>query len=257
METITKYSPMLLFSLFFLFSGCSQYSQKTEHVISSNNYEKDKKQIAACFISIVEHYRLHPFKYGLKYPESDLYYTEHPDQRDYSNLFEPYSVYYKNDNEGYLPIETNSWDNIQVKTDSILYNSDELICFAFLAIKINTAKEIETRKLGREYDAVAIIGLRNSIDESFNIYPITEYKAVGYSSYDKALNTLKYFYFNKLGNQKDFRKSPFKVNVGSKGFWDKSLYFQKFSGLYYFQTHMPAGDSKRYIKHEIINCKAQ
>lgn len=255
MEIGKTFIRIILCSLIFSFNNCTTYSQKSEKVVSSINCEEDKKQIADCFVSIVEHYRLHPFRYDLKYPESARYYEEHPDERDYSNLFEPYSVYYKNDKEGYLPIASNSWSNIQVTTDSILYNPNKLICFAFLVVKINIAKEIETRNLGREYDAVSVIGLRNSIDEPFNIYPITEYKAIGYDSYDKALATLTYYYFKKLGKQKDFRRNPFKVNVGSKGFWDKSLYFQKFNGLYYFQSHMPASDSKQYIKHEIINCK--
>lgn len=248
-----RISSILTSLVIILFSNCNGYSQKEQ--VMSNDVKIDKEQIADCFIQIVEHYRLHPFKYDLKYPESAKYYDQHPDERDYSNLFEPYSTYYKSDKEGYKPLPLPSWENIKVSTDSIFYSHDSLICFAFLAIKVNVQQNVETRKIGREYDAVSVMGIRNNSNEPFDIFPITEYKAIGYDSYEKAIVVLTYFYFNRLAKQKDFRGNQFKANVNSKKFWEKSLYLKKFDGLYYFQTHMPAGKNAQYIKHEIITCR--
>lgn len=243
----------LLTSLIFtVFPSCIGNAQ--ERQVVSHAVKMDKEQIADCFIQIVEHYRLHPFRYDLYYPESANYYKEHPDERDYSNLFEPYSTFYKGDKEGYKPMPLPSRENIKVNTDSIIYNHDSLMCFAFLVIKINIQQIVETRDIGREFDAVSVMGMRNNTNEPFNIYPITEYKAIGYESHKTAMAALKFLYFNRLAKQKDFRGNKFKVNVNNKKFWEESLYFKKFNGLYYFQTYMPAGEKSQYIKHEIINC---
>jgi hypothetical protein len=201
--------------------------------VDSVTYNKEKKQIANCFIENVEFYR------------------QNPDLIDYSNKFAPYVECFNFEENKYQRTSYSAKQAIEVTTDAILYSKDKLFCFAFLVIKMNhihPEKSIEERRdKGREYDAKAVIGYRENQKEAFRIYPVEEFSVIGYESYNSASETLKQLYFTKLkgvGGRTGSQYEGLKVqqNVGDKDFFELSPYFKKNKeGLYYFQLYMNAG----------------
>lgn len=158
------------------------------------------------------------------------YYKSNPQLIDPKNFYEPYK------NECY-----------NVLVDSIIYSCDQLVAIAFIVIEIKDKEKIR-------YDARAFMCFRLKLDDVFEIYPLTEYNAIGYRSNNEALNILKECYLHKLKKKKDRFGNKFLYNVGDNKFWDKSLYFKKINTLYYFQTYL--GKDNEYIELQYPNCKS-
>lgn len=158
------------------------------------------------------------------------YYKSNPQLIDPKNFYEPYK------NECY-----------NVLVDSIIYSCDQLVAIAFIVIEIMDKEKIR-------YDARAFMCFRLKLDDVFEIYPLTEYNAIGYRSNNEALNILKECYLHKLKKKKDRFGNKFLYNVGDNKFWDKSLYFKKINTLYYFQTYL--GKDNEYIELQYPNCKS-
>jgi len=258
---------VIILSLFSLINCCAKKEKlniKIDPPSDTVMYERDKKQISDCFINKVEYFRKYynvslvifvnspdslkkkHYDYYAKYPGADL---------DPSNFFEPYSVRY-NLKDKYIPSQMPTNQEIEVKTDAILYNKNQLLCFAFLVIKSNRIKVeglMDAREKGREYDAKAIIGVRKTKEEPFEIYPVDKFDVVGFEAYDTAVEQLKTLYFTKLkgdytaGTQYT-DENKFNSNVGDKDFFEKSPYFKKTKeGLYYFQIYKELeGNLKEY-----------
>lgn len=65
---------------------------------------------------------------------------------------------------------------------------------------------------------------------------------------------------NDLGKQTDNYGERFNSNVGSKDFWERSLYLKKVNNgqYYYFQTYLKYGGSegdRGYIPYHYPKCK--
>lgn len=207
--------------------------------VDSTSYEKDKKQIADCFIKNAE------------------YYQNNPNLLDPLNMFRPYSEYLIEKEHRFGRISFPVREAIEVKTDGILYSEDKLICFTFLVVKTLIHKGEEQRDKGREYDAMAVIGYRKTIDEPFRIYPETLFGVIGYEAYETAVQQLKYMYFNQVtivggpsGSQYEGMK--FKQNVGDKDFFAKHPFFKKHkNGLYNFQL---IKDGDKVYENKTVDC---
>lgn len=158
------------------------------------------------------------------------YYKSNPQLIDPKNFYEPQK------NESY-----------NVLVDSIIYSCDQLVAIAFIVIEIKDNEKIR-------YDARAFMCFRLKLDVVFEIYPLTEYNAIGYRSNNEALNILKECYLHKLKKKKDRFGNKFLYNVGDNKFWDKSIYFKKINTLYYFQTYL--GKDNEYIELQYPNCKS-
>ena len=158
------------------------------------------------------------------------YYKSNPQLIDPKNFYEPY----KN-------------ENYNVFVDTIIYRYDHLAAIAFVVIEIKGKEKIRC-------DARAFICFRLKPDDVFEIYPLTEYSAIGYGSTDEALGILKECYLHKLNKKKDRFGNKFLYNVGDNKFWIKSLYFKKVDTMYYFQTYL--GKYNEYIELQYPNCKA-
>jgi hypothetical protein len=228
-------------------------------------YERDKKQIADCFIDKVEYYRkYHNYETEVYVNSSDSikkkqeeYYSKFKGADiDPANFFEPYASRFNIKRGKSISSPFPTIDQVEVTTDAIVYNEDELICFAFLVIKGNYSqvKDLEeVRDKGRDYDARAVIGLRQTKEEPFEIYPVTKFGIIGYEAYDTAVEQIKTLYFTRLkgdytaGTQYT-GEYTFNSNVGDKDFFEKSPYFKKTKkGLYYFQMYIDLkGNIKEY-----------
>ena len=157
------------------------------------------------------------------------YYKSNPQLIDPKNFFEPY----KN-------------ENYKVSVDTIIYRCDHLAAIAFVMIEIKGKEKIRC-------DARALMCFRLKPDDVFEIYPLTEYSAIGYGNNAEALNVLKECYLHKLNKKKDRFGNKFLYNIEDNKFWNKSLYFKKVNNLYYFQTYL--GKYNEYIELQYPNCK--
>jgi hypothetical protein len=266
---ITTMYKELIILIFLSLINCCAKKEPAKIVIDAPKdkimFEKDKKQIADCFIDKVEYFRkYHDYETDVYVnspdnikKEQEEYYSKYVGADiDPANFFEPYANRFnlKRDRSVTSPFPT--IDQLEVTTDTIVYNEDELICFAFLVIKgkYSHAKDLEeARDNGREYDARAVIGLRQTKEAPFEIYPVTKFSAIGYEAYNTAVEQIKNLYFTKLkgdyteGTQYT-GKNTFNSNVGDKYFFKKSPYFKKTkNGLYYFQIYKELkGNTKEY-----------
>jgi len=156
------------------------------------------------------------------------YYKQNKNEIDPLNFFEPYSE-----------------RKIELTIDSICYRKDSLIALIFIVIKKN-------RKDGFNYDGWALMGYRYSINQSFKLYPISEYGIIAMSSYKEAIQLIQYCIFYKIKDKKDRFGNKFVCGLSSKDFWQKSLFFKIIRNRYYFQTIL--GKPDEYIDLEYQNC---
>lgn len=246
----------MIFALFFLTNCQPKKEEKIEVIIPIPkdliSYERDKKQIADCFINKIEYFRkYHDYHFeiyidspdSIKKRYSDYYSNHIGADFDPENFFIPYASRYnvKKEKSVASPYPTN--EQIEVTTDAILYNKEELICFAFVVIERKFSKINGIGQAYNGFDARAVIGLRKNIDEPFEIYPVSKFDAINLGSYKSAVEDIKYLYFTMLkgdglaGTQYE-DQYRFNSNVGDADFFEKAPFFHKTKeGLYFFQLY--------------------
>lgn len=266
-KLIIMYKGLIILAFFSLINCCAKREPIKDIIEGSKDtimYERDKKQIANCFIDKVEYYRkYHDYETDVyaNSPDSikreqEEYYSKYVGADiDPANFFEPYANRFNIKRDKYIASPFATTEQLEVVTDAIIYDEDELICFAFLVIKgkYNQVKDLEeARNKGREYDAKAVIGLRKSKDQPFEIYPVTEFEVIGFESYKSAREDIENAYFTRLtniGSPSSGIYQGFKlINIIDKDFFKKAPYFKKTKeGLYYFQLYKDyKGNVKRY-----------
>lgn len=163
------------------------------------------------------------------------YYKDNPKEYEVEDFFSLYSHY-----------------DVNITIDTMIYRPDSLVAFVFFAIKNNSKAEYK-------YSGRALMAYRQTKDDVMQIYPITEYNTFEMSTYSDAIGILELLYMNRLGKQSDNYGDKFNSNVGSKDFWEKSLYLKKVNDgqYYYFQTHLKYGTANElgYIPYHYPKCK--
>lgn len=101
------------------------------------------------------------------------------------------------------------------------------------------------------YTLSALIGIRDSLNQTWKLYPFNQQQATCYSTKNEAINVLGQYYFEQMkthqmyriiqfGKRKGYKESQaYGYNLQDKDFWDKCWLFQKDTvgsyGLYPFQ----------------------
>lgn len=145
----------------------------------------------------------------------------------------------------------------------IFYSPDTMKILVWLGQKKPNAAAIEIHNYkpeinklcpnGREivYSMTAVIGIRDSTNRVWKLYPFNQQQATCYDSKDKVINVLGQYYFNQMKKHQMYRMMQSGKNKGHKvlqaygynlqdnDFWDKCWLFQKDTvgsyGLYPFQ----------------------
>jgi hypothetical protein len=146
------------------------------------------------------------------------YYKQNPDEIDPRNFFEPYSK-----------------RKIKITIDSIFYRKDCLVSLIFIVFEVQNDEDVH-------YDSRAIMGLRDDINQTFKLYPLTQYNIIDYPTYQKSIFSIMDCYANKIKNDKDRFGNKFECGFKNKDFWQKSLYFKRIKNRYYFQTYLGKPD---------------
>ena len=220
---------LLLLSLF----SCKpkQIKQPECPLITPEIYERDKRQVADCIMRNIEYIRAN-------------HHVNSIVTSDVANFYEPYTVFYNEAKERYLPLPISAYDYLKVTTDTIIYSDDGLKCFIFVVLEEKTieGQENSTVKKGENFDAKSFVGVREQLNDSITIYPFVKYNVFGMASYKSAVKTLKHFYFNRLKGDylsasvyMDAGRS-FEKNVGEQGFFD-SVIFQHYNDSTFFYQY--------------------
>ena len=200
-------------------------------LITPEIYERDKRQVADCIMRNIEYIRAN-------------HHVNSIVTSDVANFYEPYTVFYNEAKERYLPLPISAYDYLKVTTDTIIYSDDGLKCFIFVVLEEKTieGQEYSTVKKGENFDAKSFVGVREQLNDSITIYPFVKYNVFGMASYKSAVKTLKHFYFNRLKGDylsasvyMDAGRS-FEKNVGEQGFFD-SVIFQYYNDSTFFYQY--------------------
>lgn len=219
----------LLSLLLSLSSSCNKSNgkrMKKSPFVSREIYERDRKQIVDCYMNNIDYYRSN--YYDDKYSDIANYYT-------------PYVEFYYGDRDYYVPAPIPVTDYIKITVDTILYDHSGIKCFIFAVIEKKTIilNGLKSREEGRNFDAMALIGVRSQITDSLCLYPFVKFKTFGFESYQSAINELKRLYFNYLKGDciagSVYKSRRFDFNVGEEGFFE-SVIFQRYTdSTFYYQ----------------------
>lgn len=154
-------------------------------------------------------------------------------------------------------------DQIEYFFGGVFYSPDKKKILVWLGQKkpnattIKTYSEIsEVNKLcpnGESivYSMTALIGIRDSLNQIWSLYPFDQQQAVCYESKEEAINVLAQYYFSQMKGHQMYRMiqsgerkghkelEAYGYNLQDKDFWDKCWLFQKDTvgsyGLFPFQ----------------------
>lgn len=257
-----------------ILANCSHSRQNNKNNLSfssgiAEKYVKDKKQIESCFIENVEYFRKYHrynFEKYVNSPDSliqehEEYYQKYPGADwDPANFFEPYASRFDLKQNKYVKSPISTEKQLTVTADTIVYSKDSLFCVAFLVLHLHydEIKDLEQKRdKDREYSAKAVIGYRTSAEEPLTIYPLKKHSVTGFDSYESASAMIKDLYFKRLkgigSTGSVFEGMKFEHNVGDKGFFEKSPYFQKYNDKYFnFQMYRHLGKDYPF---QYLNCE--
>jgi hypothetical protein len=166
--------------------------------------------------------------------------------------FEDYSQMYKMTNE-----------QVEYFIGGTFYSPDKKKILVWIGEKLPNAKSLKQTRIKPELDKIcptagdtvynlsALIGFRDSVNQTWKLYPFNQQQAICCKNKEQAINILGQYYFEKMkshqmyrmmqsGKNKGFRElQAFGNNLQDKDFWDKCWLFQKDTvgsyGLYPFQ----------------------
>lgn len=223
--------------------------------VNMDTYLNDKKNISKFYIENVEYYRLYA-RYGRDTIGDAEHFRKYPyAASDPANFFEPYANRMISNKNKYSYIFINSplptSSQINVSVDTIIYNKTGELFVAFVCIENKYSK---IRGLCDErhcFDGKAMIGFRDSVDNSIKVYPLTNFETIGMDSKKLAIFFTRFDYMVNLKGSSIagsvFGTNRFKENVGDKDFFENSQFFKKdkFSH-YYFQLYNDIDGTKIY-----------
>lgn len=177
--------------------------------------------------------------------------------------FEDYSQMYK---------MTNS--QVEYFIGGIFYSPDRKRVLVWIGQKTPNASSLEVTHSKAElnricpvagdtiYSLTALIGIRDSINEIWRLYPFNQQQAICCKDKEQAINILGQYYFGQMkshqmyrmvqsGKEKGIRVlQAYGYNLQDKGFWDKCWLFQKDTvgsyDLYPFQIKGYDCDKENY-----------
>lgn len=206
-----QFKIFILLIVVFAFWSCNKHK--------SELYINDKTHIEKAFISNVEAVR----RYKLSHNDS-------LEKRPFDiSLYDDYAGYDINNKSYVVPRPACEW--LEVEVGSISYSRDSLKCVALVTVKDNSPLFLhpeEDNQIG--YDAYPIIGVRNSKDKQFRIYPILYVHLKGFKFRREALAVLKQYYHRSIPSDDETGNYPCSIN--NPDFFEKSCFFYKVRYIY-------------------------
>lgn len=184
---------------------------------------KDKTDIAISFIKHLEYNRQHYYDSNV-----DWFYDYYIERSDTVT-------------DKYIPSPFPAQNEVSASVERIEYNKDSCLCFAIIVIEIHlTPLEGYTGYYSKNlFHGHAVIGLRNSINQKFRLYPEQKYCYSTTSLKSAVVNVDRYYSKYLKGDWSNKYPDKFRQNVIDSDFFEKSIFFKKFDDTtYYFQTYL-------------------
>ena len=142
-------------------------------------------------------------------------------------------------------------DEIEYFIGGTFYNLNKTMILIWVGEKKPNAASLEMTRSKPElnricptggdtiYNLSALIGTRDSVNKTWNLYPFDQQTAGCFDSKDKVLNVLGQYYFGQMKTHQMYRMmqsgrrkghkelQAYGYNLQDKGFWDKCWLFQK------------------------------
>lgn len=193
------YITILISVVIIILHGCFEADTYNYKEITNQQVILDKKHIAKSYSDNIEYYRKYCC-YGNRRDSSK--FSKHPySQGDPSNFFVPYGSRYdlKIDNYVNSPLPTET--QVTPHVVNIVYSPDSLKCVALVCVEshFDDIPPLEKEPLEyREFDGRIILGIRDSMNYNFKIYPYNNYSAIGFESCRYALEGIRHILFKEL-----------------------------------------------------------
>ncbi|MDE5554513.1 MAG: hypothetical protein K2J10_04955 [Muribaculaceae bacterium] len=215
----------------------------------SELYLRDKYHIEQAFLDNVETIR----RELLWHPDGFTYnsvFEDLPDSLNIysSSIFGGRAFYWDYDRKKFftVPRPANEW--LEVEVGSISYSADSLKCVALVTVR-DKSPNFTNRKGGINYDGYAIIGLRDSKDKSFKIYPEGFMAVLDYPFKFEAMWDLKRYYNNLRGNYTPQSDVKYSYGINDPRFFETAHEFSWIDslGMYWCETNLVRGRRVPYI----------
>ena len=236
----------------FIVVSCGMRSASLNHMaVDIETYQRDKQAISANYINNIEYYRIHHL-YDTDTVDYKQHYQKYPYARiDPANFYVPYGCRIVENESKFIssPYPTNSQLNVSV--DTIIYDNTGNLFITFICIENKFSKIPYIKDTAHRFDGRAMIGYRDTSDNSIKVYPLTNFMAIGLKNKEDALHSIKKDYMNNLKGSylagSVYGTAKFEENIGDNDFFIKSQLFKKYDSKHYlFQMYKDLGEISEY-----------
>lgn len=172
--------------------------------------------------------------------------------KDAQQISEAYTINEKADLERFskkFPLNKNY--KFSVNVDTITYSSDSLLCVALLIMSHNRKELKEDWGDSTEYEGIAVIGCRDSINSPFQIYPF-DMLEVTTNGIHLVRKYMRQFYFTDIAGKgaptgTNLQGETYTCGIGDPKFFIEAPNFKrnKYNG-YKFKYYLEKGDEIPY-----------
>lgn len=209
--------------------------------VMTPRYIEDKASISRSIVDTIEAYRISMmYEAGDSVPEDKEEFVGYK-WNPYSSDLYFYARRKDEVIEDVVPSPMETQTQLNVFTDTIFYSADSLLCFALIVIenKFDDIPGLEYPQNG--WDGFSLIGIRDSINQPFMIYPREHVRFCGFLSYRELVDNLRFFYFKEIvGDSKktfDKRLIEYRYGANDPRFFETAPdFYRNEKGKYYFQV---------------------
>lgn len=208
--------------------------------IMTPRYIEDKASISKSIIDNIESYRISElYDEGKKIPEDQMDMIGYGDYQ-HVTLY-GYSHRYNEVTGDAIPSPKDMRTQLNVITDTIFYSADSLLSFAFVVVERNYDNFPVIEKKEHTYDGFGVIGVRDSINQRFKVYPVNMVTFYDDPSYKWIVSSLRKFYFKEIKNSIGVGLNDEEIKhiygVNDPRFFEDDPFFLRYeNGLYNFQV---------------------
>ena len=153
-------------------------------------------------------------------------------------------------------------ERVNIYISNIFYGPDTLKFLSFVILEIPVSVKVNKRSLEDPnkkyyYNGHPIVGIRDSVNDSWDVYCLSIYRPMNYSKYEKVRSMLTNFFFEEF----KFKKGHgFTCNLDEPCFWtdENSLWrkgdivpgyynFQHTTNKYYYEREKDENDLSHFL----------
>lgn len=216
----------------------------------SELYMKDKEHIEKAFLSNTEILRRILLHHADGFNLSNIW-DNLPDSINIYSEFCPITKYWDDNKKAFFAIPVPACVYLDVEVGDISYSADSLKCMAFVTVFDKSDLYEPKENPECSYVGYAVIGLRDSKDDQFKIYPEDLISFDGFPSRRLTLILLKFAYYHLKGDiTPQSGGAQYTCGINNPEFFETAHEFSRIDSLdlYWCETYMiPGGDRRPFV----------